>query len=65
MDRVPLHEAATGDVLIMKFGAGPQHFGIVSRTDPLYVIHALAQVGRVCEARVNANWPYRAYRFRC
>lgn len=66
MDRIAIIEAQPGDVLIMSFEKDPQHFGIVSQVDPLYLIHAYAVARKVVEngigmARVKV---VRAYRYR-
>jgi cell wall-associated NlpC family hydrolase len=49
MDRIPTPDAREGDVLVMAFNKDPQHFGIISRMDPTYIIHAYASVRRVVE----------------
>lgn len=66
MDRVSLDQIDIGDVLVMSFERRPQHFGIVSQVNPMYVIHAYNSVGKVVEngitmARVRV---LRAYRYR-
>jgi cell wall-associated NlpC family hydrolase len=66
MDRIKITDAAPGDVLVMAFGIAPQHFAIVSRIDPMYLIHAYAQVRKVVEngAAIAGARILRAYRFR-
>ena len=67
MDRIPIDAAGAGDVLVLQFGAGPQHFAIVSGEDPPAIIHALAQARKVAEARLDDTWRariVRAYRYR-
>lgn len=66
LDRIALQAAGLGDILLMAFNVFPQHFAIVSRVDPLYVIHAYPTVGRVVEngAKVAGAKIIRAYRFR-
>lgn len=66
MDRIPLQEVAPGDVLVMAFDRDPQHFAIVSRTDPMYLIHAYTTVRKVVEngADIWKGKILRAYRFR-
>lgn len=67
MDRIQLDEAGSGDVLVLQFNAGPQHFAIVSHDDPPSIIHALAQARKVAEARLDDTWRrriVRAYRYR-
>lgn len=70
MDRIKISEAGLGDVLVFSFidrGVNqPQHFGIISQTDPNYVIHSLAG-HKVVEHHVNEVWQRRilsAYRLR-
>lgn len=67
LDRIPIHEAGVGDVLLMAFESEPRHFAVVSRTCPLYIVHALAQARRVVEHRLDELWAsriVRAYRVR-
>lgn len=70
MDRIPVGEAGLGDVLLFNFVdrqvPQPQHFGIISQTDPIYIIHSLAG-HRVVEHHLNGVWAKRilwAYRLR-
>ncbi len=66
LDRVPLLERRLGDVLVMGFTAGPQHFAIVSRQSPDCIIHAYAQRRAVVEtpSDITGAQVLRAYRFR-
>ena len=66
MDRIAVEEVLPADVLIMSFEKEPQHFAIVSRIDPMYVVHAYAQRGRVVEngVQVAGARVQRAYRYR-
>jgi NlpC/P60 family putative phage cell wall peptidase len=67
LDPIPVDAVALGDILVMRFEKDPQHFAIVSRLDPLYIIHAHAQARKVVEHRVDDTWRariVRAYRFR-
>lgn len=66
MRRLQLAEVAPGDVLVMAFRTYPQHFAIVSRLNPMYLIHSYASIGRVVENGANiANARIlRAYRFK-
>ena len=66
LTRIPVAESGLGDVLVMAFRNYPQHVAIVSQLDPMYLIHAYLQVGRVVEngARVAGAKIVRAYRFR-
>lgn len=66
LDRIPIHEAREADILVMTFHKLPQHFGILSRTDPRYMIHAYAQRREVIETQTdipNAKI-VRAYSYR-
>lgn len=67
MDPIQVGSADLGDVLVMRFEREPQHFALVSRINPLYIMHAYAQAGKVVENIVDATWRRRilkAYRFR-
>lgn len=66
LKRITLLEAREGDILVMAFERHPQHFGIVSQVNPMYLVHAYSSVGRVVEngirmARVRV---LRAYSYR-
>lgn len=53
-----------GDVLLMRFLGDPQHLAIFTGTT---IIHALEQIGKVCEHGYIGPWPrrfIRAYRFK-
>ena len=67
MDRIPIGALGLGDVPVFRFAREPQHFGIITRTDPLYVTHAYMQVKEVVENIVDVKWAKRivaAYRLR-
>lgn len=66
LDRVALASIGLGDVLVMAFKVFPQHFAIVSRLAPTYVVHAYPTAGRVVEngVAVAGAKVIRAYRFR-
>lgn len=68
LDRVSLAAVGLGDVLVMAFKVFPQHFAIVSRVNPTYIVHAypLPGVARVVEngVAVAGATVVRAYRFR-
>lgn len=66
LDRIEVAAAGLGDVLVMAFKVFPQHFAIVSRVAPVYVIHAYPTVGKVVEngVAVAGAKVIRAYRFR-
>jgi len=66
LTRISIHEAGLGDILVMAFRRFPQHVAIVSQVEPMYLIHAYAQIGRVVENGVNVAQAkvVRAYRYR-
>lgn len=68
LDRIALASVGLGDILLMAFKVFPQHFAIVSRVAPTYVIHAypLGAVDRVTEngVAVAGAKVVRAYRYR-
>lgn len=56
-------EPQAGDLLLMRFASEPQHLAICAGKT---IIHAYAQVGRVCEHRFADVWRarvVRVYRF--
>jgi len=66
-DEIEPSRAAVGDVLIMIFASEPTHFGIVSNTAPLSIIHSYAQARKVVEHGLDDVWRKRivtACRFR-
>ena len=62
MARIASSAADLGDVLLMRFGADPQHVGIIAdyRHGGHSIVHALASVGRVVEHRLSPVWRQRA-----
>jgi NlpC/P60 family putative phage cell wall peptidase len=60
--------AQLGDVLVFAFVRGqPQHFALLSRLDPPYILHAHISARRVVENRLDRSWErriVRRYRFR-
>lgn len=67
LDRISVAVAALGDILLFTFLREPMHFGIISRSDPRYIIHAYAPIGRVVEHAIDSKWERRivgAYRYR-
>lgn len=67
LDRVPIEEALPGDIPICRIGSDPQHFAIITSLDPIYIVHAYQQVGRVVENRVDERMQQlvvRMYRYR-
>lgn len=67
LDQVAVDDIRPGDILLLRFSDGPQHFAIVSNLEPLRIVHAYAGVGRVVENGMDDNWRrriVRAYRYR-
>ena len=70
MIRLKQSEATLADVLVFNFVdrgiSQPQHFGIISKTDPNYIIHSLAG-HKVVEHHLSQLWQSRvvsAYQLR-
>lgn len=71
MDRIAWADVGLGDVLMMKtlYSRGePKHFAVVSRMNPIYIIHAWAPGNdKVIENRLDDKWRGRVlacYRFK-
>lgn len=67
LDRIAVVAATLGDILLFAFQRDPMHFGIISATDPVYVIHAYQPRDKVVENSLTGPWPRRvigAYRYR-
>ena len=66
LERVEIADVLPGDVLVMAFSRQPQHFAIVSKLDPMYLVHAYQSVGRVVEngAKIARARILRAYKYR-
>jgi hypothetical protein len=67
LDRVPKAAIELADILLLRFETDPMHFSLVTKRDPLYVIHSLSRLGRVAEHRIDDAWGgrvMRAYRLR-
>jgi NlpC/P60 family putative phage cell wall peptidase len=59
MDPIDRDAAQPGDVLLMRFNAGPQHLGFLTTLDPPYMIHAYAGARRVVEHGIDSVWRSR------
>lgn len=60
LDRIKIREASLGDTLLFHWEGGPpRHFGIVTKLEPMYMVHALAQARRVTEHRIDELWQSR------
>lgn len=67
LDPIAASEARVGDIVLMRFADDPQHFALLSRDDPPYIIHASISAGAVVEHRLDDLWRsriVRAYRYR-
>ena len=66
LDRIAIATATLADILVMRFKVDPQHFALISQVNPMYLIHAYAQVRRVVEngVKVSGATIVCAYRFR-
>lgn len=68
VDRIPPEDAGLGDIVLTRINErDPQHFAIIVKLDPPYMIHASNSVGRVVENRLDQKWRsriLRAYRYR-
>ena len=63
---IDIDTARPGDVLLFGFYRHAQHLGIITRIDPMYLIHAYEPQRRVVEHRVDTLWRRRVrgvYRF--
>jgi NlpC/P60 family putative phage cell wall peptidase len=66
-DRVAFEDLQLGDLILMRVEKDPQHFAIVTKLDPLYIIHSYTQTNAVTEHGIDEAWRsrfVRAYRFR-
>lgn len=73
LDEIPISKAGLGDILVMRFidpkppKVYVQHFALISRLDPMYVIQSLWKPGYVAESRLDEKWRRRvmyAFRYR-
>lgn len=62
LDPVDRPDMAPGDVLLCRFSNEPQHFAILSGSDPDMMIHAYAQARKVVENRIDDTWRARILR---
>jgi hypothetical protein len=56
LDSIVVKDAGLGDILLLRFERDPHHFAIISNLEPLQVIHAYADVRRVCETPLDGYW---------
>lgn len=67
MDRIKKEDVLPGDILVFKFINEAQHFAVVTEINPIYILHAYAQIRKVVEHRLDEIWDARivaAFRFR-
>lgn len=66
LDRIAVPSAREGDVLVMSFHRFPQHFGIMTRRDPDWMVHAYVQRRAVVETQTDIPKAkiVRAYSYR-
>lgn len=56
MTEIALKEAGEGDVLHMSFGNQPQHVAVITETNPIRIIHADSERGKVVEHVLDDQW---------
>lgn len=60
LDPISISAAGIADLLLMRFEREPHHFALISRLNPMYVIHAYASSPHeVCETPVSGYWRQR------
>ena len=59
MDPIERDVAQPGDVLLMRFNAGPQHLAFLSMMHPEFMIHAYAGARKVVEHGIDTAWRSR------
>lgn len=55
-DKVQLENVQVGDFCMFAFSNDPQHIAIVSSLEPLMLIHAYSEVGKVVENSMDYAW---------
>ena len=51
----PVEAPLAGDIMVLRYGRCYSHGGVVTRTDPLAIVHAFHPAGRVLEEEVEHN----------
>lgn len=51
----PVEEPRPGDLVVFRYGRAYSHGGIVVSTDPVAIVHAYLDEGRVLEERIDRN----------
>lgn len=60
-DRIDINDAVPGDIAVFAFRAEPQHVAIITAKNPLEILHAYMEVGRVVRHRVDDTWMSRLH----
>ncbi len=60
-DSILLADIAPGDLMFFVFVSEPQHIAVVSRIDPILLIHSYSQVKKVVENSLDNTWMKRLY----
>jgi cell wall-associated NlpC family hydrolase len=58
-NRIDQADIQIGDLMVFAFRSEPQHIAIVSCVDPVRIIHAYSEIGRVVEHGLNDVWRSR------
>ena len=58
-DRIEQADIQAGDLMVFAFRSEPQHIAIVSCVDPVLIIHAYSEIGRVVEHGMDETWQKR------
>jgi len=58
-DRIEQADIQVGDLMVFAFSAEPQHIAVVSCVDPVRIIHAYSDIGRVVDHGMDATWQTR------
>lgn len=60
--RIPMANVQIGDLLVFAWTREPQHIAIVSKLEPLQIIHSWSGAGMVVENRLDEYWKKRLRR---
>jgi len=55
-DKINLKDVKDGDLLTFTFRTEPQHIAIVSKVNPIYIIHAFSRARKVTEHILSEDW---------
>lgn len=60
--RTSTERVTRGDIVLLRSGSGAVfHLGVISRTEPLYILHASGKMGRVVESIINDKIAQRIF----